>query len=344
VGDWIQVDATRQGRVRSINWRHTVLETREGDSIIMPNSVMLSTPFTILARRDGSPYLHRQTVYFRVDYRFAPSRVCSTVTNALRSTTIANVSGEPAADCVCVDLGRETLQSTALYAARYWILDLTTDGPTDSEVRCRVHASLRREGIPLALPASTVFNASLDHLSGDAQRERRRLRAFQAVRGVELFRSLTDDECQRLASTLTFCPFTAGEIITRQGATAHYLYLLAAGKVEVRIRADDAERAVATIDAPGFFGEMGLLTGAARQASVYALVPCDCFKLDAGAFQTVIRERPEVAGGVAERLARRQVELGVAQQDLGAHAAAAREKNESARLTERIREFFGLEE
>lgn len=343
-GDWVQLDSGRQGRVQSINWRHTVLETRDGDSIIMPNSVLLSQPFTILARRDGRAFLHRQAVHFRVDFRFAPSRVCKVVVECLQAAPLFNVSKAPEPDCVCLDLGKDGSESTALYAVRYWVVDLMRDTPTDSDVRDRVHAALRRNGIPIALPASTVFNATLVHLSGDAQRQRRNDRAFATVRGVELFRTITDEECAQLAASLTFCPFAMGEIITRQGATAHYLYLLASGRAEVRVATDGVESTVAIIDAPGFFGEMGLLTGAPRIASVYAQVACDCYKLEAAAFEEILRKRPEVANGVADRLAARQVEFDAAKQGLDMASRTARVSSESAQIARRIRDFFGLQE
>jgi CRP-like cAMP-binding protein len=268
--------------------------------------------------------------------------VCGVAAEALRATAIPNVAKEPVPDCVCLELARDPMESTALFAVRYWLTDLSRDAPTDSEVRSRLHAALRREGISMALPASTVFNADLDHLSGDAQRHRRKERACRAVRGVELFGSLTDDECERLADTMTFCPFAPGELITRQGAVAHYLYILAGGRAEVRVAEDGRESVVSVIDAPGFFGEMGLLTGAPRLASVHAAGVVDCYKLERAAFEGILRDRPVVAESLGAVLARRQVELDAVRTGMDAAGRAARETRESARFTARIREFFGL--
>ncbi len=342
VGDWVQLENGRQGKVSAIRWRHITLDTRDGDTIVMPNSVLLGTPFTLLGRRQGNVHPHRQAIHFRVDYRFSPSKVASVVAEALRSSPVPNVSAEPPPDCVCLDLGRDVASSTALYAVRYWIVDVARDTPTDSEVRARVHAALRRSGIPIALPATTTFNADLDHLSGDAQRQRRRERASAAVRGVELFRSLTDAECETLAQAVTFCPFAAGERVTRQGAVAHYLYLLASGRAEVKVATDGRESTVSTIEAPGFFGEMGLLTGAPRRASVYAVTAVDCFKLERSAFEGVIQHRPDVARELGAVLAARQTELDLVTSSLDAAGRAAHQRAETERMVARIREFFGL--
>lgn len=278
-----------------------------------------------------------------MDYRFAPSKVIGAVLEALRNSPIPNVRAEPPIDCVCVQLGHDASESTALYAVRYWIVDVARDTPTDSELRSRVHAALRRNSIPMALPATTTFNANLDHLGGQAQRQRRRERAYNAVRGVELFRSLTDAECEQLASTVSFYPFAAGEVMTRQGAVAHHLYLVAAGEVEVRVAAEGNEATVSRIAAPGFFGEMGLLTGAPRKASVYATTATECFKMEHEGFERVIHNRPEVARDLAAVLAKRQVELEAVTSHVDAANRAAKEREEAERIGERIRAFFGLE-
>ena len=85
-----------------------------------------------------------------------------------------------------------------------------------------------------------------------------------------------------MADHLRYAPFTAGETITKQGAVAHWLYILTKGKVEVRLRlADSTEsKVVNNIDAPSFFGEMGMLTGAPRRADVIALTDVECYRLD----------------------------------------------------------------
>jgi hypothetical protein len=51
-----------------------------------------------------------------------------------------------------MDLAKDTRDSFAYYAARYWLTDLAVDDPTSSAVRARIYAALRRASIPLARP------------------------------------------------------------------------------------------------------------------------------------------------------------------------------------------------
>lgn len=342
-GQWLQLDSGKQGKVREVRWRSTTLETRDGDSMVIPNSVLLTGQFTILGRRDGVSHPHRMWVYFQVDFRYGPAEVCRVVEEAIRGVAIPNVALEPGADCICLDLAKDLRDSYGYYAARYWIVDLASDEPTSSRVRARIHAALRRAGIPLARPSVTQFMVGADEETDNARSERRRQRAAATLRALDLFRALTDHEIGHLASDLVFAPFAAGETITRQGAVAHFLYIMQKGTAEVRVSVDTEQKLVATLAAPSFFGEMGLMTGEPRLASVIALTDVVCYRLDKQAFDSIIRARPEIAAEVSKVLAGRRVELISVREGLDAAARRAREVSEQARIVASIRSFFGLD-
>ena len=152
VGDWIQTDNGRQGVVREIRWRCTIVETRDCDTIVLPNAQLLSTTLLVLGRRGGKAVPRRMRHLFYVDFRFTPSRVVQVVTDALLASPIPNVALEPAPSVVCLALGRDAHPSYAVYEARYFILDFGPDGPTDSAVLTRVYAALRLSLIHISEP------------------------------------------------------------------------------------------------------------------------------------------------------------------------------------------------
>jgi len=206
-----------------------------------------------------------------------------------------------------------------------------------------VYTSLRRAGIPLARPIQTLFLSREEH---ETERDRRhRERGLTALAGVELFRTLTSEERGSLADHLQQVPYTAGETVTRQGAVAHWLYILSSGKVEVRrhLAEGDVAKAVATIEAPGFFGEMGMLTGEPRRADVVALTDVECYRLDKTGFERILHDRPEIAAQISGTLARRDVELATALEGLDEDARRARMAHAETRMLDKIQEFFGLE-
>lgn len=342
-GDWIQLENGKQGRVRAVRWRHTVIETRDWSTIIVPNAQLLANNITILGKRDGAAAPQRMWVWFNVDFRFPPTRVIQVVTDALLDSPIENVAADPRPNVVCMDFARDLRESFATYAARYWIVDLAPDDPTNSRVRARIYTALRRANIPLAVPAHTAFVEMKDEARTDRRTERHLGEHLAALRTVHLFHSFKPDELRTLAAGMSHMIYTAGERITRQGAVAHWLYVLTSGTADIRVTTPDGEHAtVAKIRAPDFFGEMGLMTGEPRTADVVATSDVDCFRLGKDGFQQVLLGRPEIVDELSQKLATRRVELMAVREGLDAAAMKAREASERDRILGSIKSFFGL--
>jgi small-conductance mechanosensitive channel len=345
VGDWVQLQNGVQGRIKAIRWRHTVVETRNWDTVIVPNSSLLAEQITVLGAREDHPVQHRMWVHFHVDYRFSPEMVIRLVDEALQGAPIEDVAQEPRPHALCMDFAKEGTGGVAVYAARYWLRDLAHDDPASSEVRCRIYAALRRASIPLALPGQAVFVSHDDAEHGARKEAREMERRVSALEQLEMFGGLTADERTLLAQGMRFAPFGGGEVITRQGSTAHWLYILTKGRAEVRVRVEPAgEKLVACLDAPDVFGEMGVMTSEPRSASVVAATDVECYRIEKDAFQVLVRGRPDMAESIANVMARRRVELFAVKDDLDSEGRTQRVSAEKTRVFRAIQAFFGLNE
>lgn len=338
VGDWIKID-NQEGLVKEVRWRHTAIETRNWDTVVIPNSVLMKSQVTVLGRRTGQPRQHRQWVYFNVDFRYTPADVLDIVEKALRAEPIPNIAAEPPPNCVLMDFK----ESYCSYAVRYWLTDLAVDDPTNSVVRTRIYFALQRANIPLSIPAHSLFVTEED----ESRRERKTAdeieKRSETLKQVELFRTLTDDEREALARRLLVAPFGRGEVLTRQGAEAHWLYILTRGDAEVRVSLDgNLTERVATLHGGDFFGEMGMMTGEPRSATVLALSDVECYRVDKEAFHDILRSRPEIAEDISHVLARRRVGLDAAREGLNEEARLARMKQHQGDLLRRIRGFFRI--
>nr|HEX4313934.1 mechanosensitive ion channel family protein [Kofleriaceae bacterium] len=349
-GDWIQLENGKQGKVRAIRWRHTLVETRDWSTIVVPNAQLLANNITILGWRDGQKTPQRMWVYFNIDFRFAPARVIQVCNEAMWSSPVENVAADPKPNCVCMDFARDTRDSFGYYAVRYWILDLAPDDPTNSRVRARIYAALQRAGIPLAIPAVANLVEIHDKARADAHEERSHKRHLDAVRSVKLLQAFTSDELQTLADGLSKVTYSINEPITRQGAVAHWLYILTKGEAEVRARIDrdgegpapEVSKLVATLCAPDFFGEMGLMTGEPRANDVVAKTEVECFRLGKDVFERVLLTRPAIADELSEKMAERRIELIAARDNLDLESMGARKDSERERILKGIKTFFGL--
>lgn len=340
VGDWIRVDQ-QEGRVSEISWRQTAIETQNWDTVVIPNNLLTKGQVTILGQRSGAPRQRRQFIYFNVDFRYAPTSVIDTVETALRAEPIANVAQQPAPHCIVT----EFKESYLTYAARYWLTDLAATEMVDSVVRARIYFALRRAGVPLSIPAQTVFVTAEDEARRERKQDQELEQRIAALQTVEIFRPLTDDERRELAGRLRVAPFSRGEAMTRQGTQGQWLYLIHKGEADVRVSVEGAaqSRHVATLHAGDCFGEMGLMTGEPRSATVVALTDVECYRLDKGGFIDILQHRPQIAEEISHLLAQRRIELDAVREGLTEEAMRQRMQRTQGDLLYRIRKFFTLE-
>lgn len=337
VGDWIKFDDV-VGRVVDVRWRYTAIETRNWETLVIPNGTLVKNKVLVLGKRTGQPQYWRRWVWFNVDFRFPPQEVIDAVNAALGGAPIQRVATDPAPHCICMDLG----DSAARYAVRYWLTDLAVDDMTDSAIRARVFLALKRAGIALAIPAAARF-VSQSYERDERQAVRFRERCKQAIDATELFSHLPEEDQAVLADGLRYAPFTQGEVITRQGAEAHWLYLLRGGEVSVRVDKDGIEKEVNHLRPGDFFGEMSLMTGERRLATVVALTDVECYRLDRHVFEQIIHNRPQLAEELGTVLAERRIKLLAVRDDLDHEAADRRLAQTRTDMVQRIRTFFGLE-
>jgi small-conductance mechanosensitive channel/CRP-like cAMP-binding protein len=338
VGDWIRL-GDLEGRVHEIRWRQTSIETRNWDTVVIPNSVLMKTQVTVIGRRAGKPRRSRVLIHFNVDYRHGPAQVMEILTEALRAHPIHNVATDPPPHCVLTDFK----ESFATYAVFFWIMDPAIDLPTNSEIRARIYVALQRAGVPLSIPAERVF-LTMDNRARRQRKHQMEIdRRVAALESVAVLAPLTDEERRGLAERLTHAPFHKGEVMTRQGSVSHHLFIIVRGTAEVLYDSGQhARQHVGELHAGEVFGEMGLLTGEPRSATVMATSDCFCYKLDRDGFTNALEQRPALAEEISKLLAQRKLELEATKAGLQANASSTGAEAQGE-LLRRIRNFFHLE-
>jgi small-conductance mechanosensitive channel/CRP-like cAMP-binding protein len=332
VGDWVKVDDIN-GRVVEVRWRYTAIETRNRETVIVPNSQLMKNRFTIIGSRNDTEIRWRRWVWFTFNLDVSPRKACEILEHALGNADIPNVARNPAPTAVLMDF----VDGCGRYALRYWLINPQQDDPTDSLVRAHCHAAAIRHGLTLALPREERLLTTQDS-SYRANVEANELsHRVAALKRVEIFHSLTDAELEMLAGHLVQAPFCAGATMTHQGDVAHWLYLIIAGEADVWVdSAKTPRKQIAALHAGDIFGEMGMMTGSARTATVTAKTDVDCYRLDKEGFANILTRRPDIATDMSQVLDRRRQELEKLHGDQAAHAG------DHENILARIREFFGL--
>ncbi len=287
VGDWVRIDDV-SGRVADVRWRYTAIETRNRELVVVPNSWLMKNRFTIIRPAAEGPLAWRRAVHFNVDQQADPATVTAALEHAVLDARIPHVLTQPPPSAIVSELGSGYVR----YALRYWLADPQFDDPTDSAVRVHALAALARAGVRLGVPVEERLTIK-ENDSWRAAAERREFeRRLQAIRRTELFAHLPEEEQKQLAAHLVHAPFAPGDTMTRQGAVAHWRYLIIAGEAEVVIEAPQGTAVVGHLHAGDVFGEMGMLTGEPRRATVVAQSAVECYRLGQGRLRAAAARAP----------------------------------------------------
>src|SRR5881296_1377230 len=127
------------------------------------------------------------------------------------------------------------------------------------------------------------------------------------LKNVKLFAELSTDSLLKLGSCLKTSEFPPAEVIVREGAPGVSMYIIKSGLVEVRKKDPTTgfDFLVAQLSEGAAVGEMSLLTGKPRSATVTTVQPTVVFTLTRADFRNLLTQHPEISLGLARILAER---------------------------------------
>ena len=137
------------------------------------------------------------------------------------------------------------------------------------------------------------------------------------LKNTELFKDLSEDELQEFANRLKERIYPPNTAIVREGASGDSMFIIKNGKVEVKKREASlgVDFTIATLDSGACFGEMALLTGKPRSATVLANQATEVFVLEKQDFESLLREHPSISMSlnkiVAERIEEMNAQKGI---------------------------------
>ncbi len=321
VGHWIKV-GDFEGRVAEVTWRATKLRTKTGNFVIVPNNIV-SKEAIINFSEPAHPA--RLDVEVGVTYDAAPNKVKAVMMRALANAP--SVLKAPAPD---VRL-RNFDGSSIAYRARFWVEDYEFDEEAQDEVRSAIYYAFLREGIEIPYPIQVEYSKEPPVPLLTPAEERAQLLA-----GVDLFGALPEESRREIAESASMRLFADGEAIVRQGEPGQSMYVVGSGSVSVKL--EPGGREVATIERGGYFGEMSVLTGDPRTATVVARGDVQVIEIQADLFRRVGALNPVAVEQVALAAMTRRTELDAARA-ASANAAVA---EAPATFVARMRRFLRL--
>jgi small-conductance mechanosensitive channel len=320
VGHWISL-TNYEGRVVEVTWRATKIRTKAGNLVIIPNNTVGREAITNYSEPTAPT---RQYVEVGATYAAPPNDVRDALVAAM--ARVPRILKSPPADVVMSDFGG----SAIVYRARFWLVEFELDENIRHDVRSAIYYEFHRRGIEIPWPIQIQVERQ-EHVPDPAAR-RQALAA--AMANVPVFAALPADAHQALVDSATERLFADGEAIVREGEAGGSMFIVRRGRVAITVGADHRE--VAVTEAGGYFGEMSLLTGDPRTATVIARGDCTVLEITADAFRAYVQSRPDVIDHLAEAAAARRRTLDQSR------AAATPHAVEHTSLVQRMRKFFGL--
>jgi CRP-like cAMP-binding protein len=230
---------------------------------------------------------------------------------------------------------------TIQYEIRYFLKTYEEYRRIEGEIYRLIWYHFRRHGIEIPFPIRNVFLHQADGAAEAAERAESRLE--RALRAIDLFRPLSDEELRLATARFRHLHYARGEHIIEEGAAGDSFFVVDRGEVEVRKELGGVQRPLARLMEGQFFGEMALLTGSRRAATVVAVTDVDLFTIDKTGFNDVLVGNPAIAVDISTILSERREALSQAEEDITARFEGKPTQGElKQHILDRIRGYFGL--
>lgn len=312
IGDWIEINMENPkkeiyGEVVDINWRATRLKNEEEKIIIISNSLLnnfVVTNYTNPGRKV------RFETSIHVDHSVPVSRAKRIIKSAAKKVLKENgFFTEPEPSIVITDINEFGIQ----YTTRYYIYPWKGVVPTNArdKINSSILESLVFSGLKPAYPKGEFHLARLQEKLHDYDSIQQRI---NLLKKTSLFNTLEYEELQDLAGVISPRSYTEGEIIIRNGESGDSMFLLSEGLLEVSVDTENGStHKVAEIMPGEYFGEMSLLTGEPRSATVTAATGAYAYEITKEHVEDLFRRKPSliehISNVVAERRAMNQMKM-----------------------------------
>jgi len=331
VGDWVRL-AGQVGRVIKVDLAHVTILTPTDDFVMIPNNLVAQQE---ILNYNKPTTRHARTVLVDASLKTPPLQVQSVLVETAKA--VRGVLDDPAPLAFVAAYKDSSIQ----YRLTFWVQDYALAGIIEGQILAYVWYAFERHGIEIPFPQRTihVMKAEDEREAMAAERER----ILDALGRIDFFSVLSPEELETVARQAAVRVYLPGEVVVRQGDAGAEFFIILEGSAEVRIGEGGRVATVATLQAKQFFGEMSLLTGEPRSATIVAQTKLAVVVITKETLERPIMKNPQIAERIGGVLAERKSELAVHLESLNHRHESRQEVVEQRRksLGSRIRQFFG---
>ncbi len=326
IGDWVKIEGHEPGQIVNITWRTTRLETIDKNIICIPNAMASDQTLENLSYPDER---YRAELIVHVDPGAKPEWVEKILMDAVMS--VPEVLPEPAA-IVQFD---GVMDWSADFAVRFFCPNYAESIPISAQVWRQIVRNLKYAGFESVIHEEfTLFHLTDTVKSGGDV-------APMLITDVEVFEPFGDAEIKQLCAHMIRHRLEPHRTVIEQGSAGDSLFIVVEGALKAEIAMDDGKVIEVGRLGPGdFFGEMALLTGEPRGATITTITPSQIYEVRKEHIQPVIEQYPDIKNDLSQILTRRELENLRRRNEH--FASIDEERNLASKLLSKITDFFGI--
>jgi small-conductance mechanosensitive channel len=320
---WLMIkDKDVTGEIVNVGFRYTTVRTTAGHRVHIPNSFLTQNVVHTIGNREEGPAGINLKVL--LDYTFRPERARELLLAALRDEP--GILADPA-PTVRVDAFQD---NGIQYNLRFYLEEYGTILKARDGILERVWYAVTREGQSFPYPHREVIRkeaAPAFRIGEEA------IRGY--LRGIDFLAPLGEEGLDLLARNVRLRVYGKGEKVVRQGEEGSSLFIVLEGGLEVLLDG----RKVGELSGGEFFGEMSLLTGENRSATVVAAEEVRLIEVSKEELAPVIFSHPSILTGLSESLERRLEQIAAARR---ARTDEVEPSPPQEAILRKLMRFFGI--
>jgi hypothetical protein len=326
IGDVVKIPTKGEGVVENISWRGVAIRTFQNKLIVISNSVLGKESIEVAPREN----LNARIVLFSTLYANSPAKTIQIVREVVRQ--VENVSQKIRPIVRVRNLGDNGIE----YEIKYWLDDYTKYNDTDALIRQRIWYAFQREQIEFAYPTRTLHieTKPQDNVFVETSNE-----IYERLSNVPIFAPLSDEETRKLADASHLRVFAPGESVVRQGQKGDSMFVVHRGAVDVQVKEEGATKTLRVLREGDFFGEMGLLTGEPRTATVLTQGETEVLEINIQCLKPILEENPELVQSLSRIIEERRLAM-----DKHENKSMKTEIKSKESVFNSIKRFFGLKD
>jgi len=293
VSDWLHIQ-DRYAEVMEINWRSTRLRTNDGIYLDVPNFTIARG--TIINLHYPTP-IHAMRLRVGVDYNVPPNRVKDALHRAAASAE--GVVPDPPTRVYVMDFA----ESAVVYEIKFSMGNHRAYNEICDAIRTNIWYEFKRQQITIPFPIRTLHVQRSQKRVGDGQAEARAI-----LRSEPLFDCMNDAQLDNVLQQSQIHHYGRGERLIQEGDQSDSMFIMLRGTAAVSVAKDGTGIRVGVMRQGDCFGEISLLTGEPRSATVRAEGDCEVLEISKPVMAEVLRDSPQCLTALSELLAKRRLE------------------------------------